>query len=60
MDDKTRELYAELLYTAAMSSPYSGLGSIILNVAAQMCVDDAIYAQFMEGVHLRRETYKNK
>ena len=57
MDDKTRELYAQLLYTAAMSDPHTGLGSIILNVATHMCVNDTIYAKFMDDVHHRRNIY---
>lgn len=58
MDEQTRDLYAHLLFTAIVSSPHSGLGSVVLNVAAQLCVADDIYAKFMEDVHQKRETYK--
>lgn len=36
-----REYYARLLYLAATHDPHSGIATIILNVAAQLCCDNA-------------------
>lgn len=49
-----REYYAKLIYLAAKHDPHSGIGSIILNVAAQLCCDNAaVYDRFRRDVQNR-------
>lgn len=60
MNQQTRDYCTQLLYTAIISDPHSGLGSVILSTAAQLCTDDAICAQFVQDVRDRRENMQNQ
>lgn len=58
--NEDREFYAQLLYSAALHDPHSGIASIILNVAAQLCQIDVIYDAFKCDVELKRSLQKDK